>query len=190
MVTSSRQIFESCQFAHECRLCFSAGQVKHHLSVKDSDGDVADIGAWDYVQNERTCPIENMEVWDGTSGARISFNVAETTRSQFEGMARLTENLNLQRGLLRLLDNVPAVDLIHQTRVTSIDSESQGFGNWPIVNLNNGRRLRARLLVNIQIALKLKTNVRYYRSEQMDPILQSEITLRYPPSAGPTMLEG
>ncbi|KAL9711672.1 putative ubiquinone biosynthesis monooxygenase [Leucoagaricus gongylophorus] len=106
-----------------------------------------DIGAWDYVQNERTCPIENMEVWDGTSGARISFNVAETTRSQFEGMARLTENLNLQRGLLRLLDNVPAVDLIHQTRVTSIDSESQGFGTWPIVNLNNGRRLRARLLV-------------------------------------------
>jgi len=112
---------------------------------------VQDIGAWNHVQNERTCPIENMQVWDGISGARISFDALETTRDQFGGMARMTENLNLQRGLLRLLDNVPVVDFIDKTRVTSIDRESQNYGTWPIVNLSNGRRLRARLLVNIQV---------------------------------------
>ena len=134
---------------------FLRGQFFFSLSpVRDSDGDVEDIGAWEHVQNERTCPIENMQVWDGISNARISFDAIETTRDQVKGMVRITENLNLQRGLLRLLDNVPAVDLIHKARVTSIDRESQKYGIWPIVNLNNGRRLRARLLVNIQVYSK------------------------------------
>ncbi|KXN86618.1 Ubiquinone biosynthesis monooxygenase COQ6 [Leucoagaricus sp. SymC.cos] len=90
-----------------------------------------------------------MEVWDGISDARINFNAAETvtTSSEFQGMAYITENLNLQRGLLNLLDKAPGVDLIHQTKVTSINRESEGHGAWPIVNLDNGRRLRARLLV-------------------------------------------
>jgi ubiquinone biosynthesis monooxygenase Coq6 len=91
-----------------------------------------------------------MEVWDGISDARINFNTAElvTGPAQFKGMARLTENLNIQRGLLRLLDNAPGVDLIHQTKVICINRESEGYGAWPIVNLDNGRRLRARLLVS------------------------------------------
>ncbi|KAF9453531.1 ubiquinone biosynthesis hydrox [Macrolepiota fuliginosa MF-IS2] len=107
-----------------------------------------DIGAWSYVQHERTCPVEHMDVWDGISDARISFDAAEIgTVSQNEGMARLTENLNLQRGLLHLLEKAPGVDLIHRTKVTSVTRESEGHGAWPIVNLDNGRRLRARLLV-------------------------------------------
>ncbi|KAJ3572364.1 hypothetical protein NP233_g3136 [Leucocoprinus birnbaumii] len=108
-----------------------------------------DIGAWDHVQHQRTCPIENMEVWDGISDARINFNAAEmaTAGVQHEEMARLTENLNLQRGLLQLLDKAPGVDLVHRTKVTSINRESENPGAWPIVNLDNGRRLRARLLV-------------------------------------------
>jgi len=92
-----------------------------------------------------------MQVWDGISNARTSFDAIETTEDQVKGMGRITENLNLQRGILRLLDNVPAVDLIHKARVTSIDRDSQKYGIWPIVNLSNGRRLRARLLVNIQV---------------------------------------
>jgi len=133
-----------------------------------------------------------MQVWNGISGARISFDAIETTRNQYEGMARLTENLNLQRGLLRLLDNhAPAVDLIHKTRVTSIDRESQTYGTWPIVTLSNGRRLRARLLVNIQVySERSKTNDGFLRSEQTDPIPQSETTPKYPLRAGPMTLEG
>jgi ubiquinone biosynthesis monooxygenase Coq6 len=92
-----------------------------------------------------------MEVWDGISDARINFNASElaTTRRQYQGMACLTENLNLQRGLLRLLDNAPGVDLIHQTKVTSINRESETPSAWPVVSLDNGRRLRARLVVRM-----------------------------------------
>ncbi|KAF5362510.1 hypothetical protein D9756_002499 [Leucocoprinus leucothites] len=110
-----------------------------------------EIGAWNYVQHERTCPVENMEVWDGISDARINFNASEmattTPQTHHKGMARLTENLNLQRGLLHFLEKAPGVDLIHQTKVTSINRESDGPGAWPVVDLDNGRRLRARLLV-------------------------------------------
>lgn len=107
------------------------------------------IGAWNYIQDERTCPIDHMEVWDGISDARISFDAAELgVSSENQGMARLTENLNLQRGLLHLLDKTPDVDLIHQTKVASIIRESEELGAWPIVNLDSGRRLRARLLVS------------------------------------------
>lgn len=89
-----------------------------------------------------------MEVWDGISDARINFNTAELRlASANEGMSRLTENLNLQRGLLRSLDSSSCVDLIHGTKVTSISRESEGHGAWPVVSLDNGRRLRARLLV-------------------------------------------
>lgn len=94
-----------------------------------------------------------MEVWDGISDARIKFDAAEMGHTeQHEGMARLTENLNLQRGLLRLLDKAPGVDLIHRTKVTSVTRESEGHGAWPVVNLDNGRRLRARLLVSSHVS--------------------------------------
>lgn len=89
-----------------------------------------------------------MEVWDGISDARINFNAAEMrSTSQPEGMSRLTENLNLQRGLLQSLDEIPSLDLIHKTKVTSISREAEGHGAWPVVELDNGRRLRTRLLV-------------------------------------------
>jgi len=81
--------------------------------VRGSDGSVEDIGAWEHVQNERTCPVEKMQIWDGISGARVSFDAVETTRNQSKGMGRMMENINLKRGLLRLLDNAPAVDMIH-----------------------------------------------------------------------------
>lgn len=62
-------------------------------------------------------------------------------------MSRLTENLNLQRGLLRHLDQFPDVQLIEKTRVKSILRDTEERGGWPLVHLDNGRVLRARLLV-------------------------------------------
>ncbi|KAG6870493.1 hypothetical protein C0992_013233, partial [Termitomyces sp. T32_za158] len=62
-------------------------------------------------------------------------------------MARLTENLNLQRGLLRRLDELPEVQLIDRTKVKTILRDTDEQGGWPLVHLENGQVLRARLLV-------------------------------------------
>ena len=62
-------------------------------------------------------------------------------------MAKLTENLNLQRGLLRHLEGFPGVELLDKTKVQSILPDSEERGRWPLVHLDNGQVLRARLLV-------------------------------------------
>jgi ubiquinone biosynthesis monooxygenase Coq6 len=64
-------------------------------------------------------------------------------------MARLTENLNLQRGILRHLETVPEVRILENTKVTSISRDEADRGGWPLVRLDNDMVLRARLLVRI-----------------------------------------
>ena len=128
---------------------------------------VSEIGAWAHVDVERTCPIEEMQVllwrcscylsvltvyqvWDGISNARIDFNAAALGISRRGGsnqMARLTETLNLQRGLLRRLREQPNVTLLDNTKVMNIFEDDIPGGGWPMVQLSNGVALRARLLV-------------------------------------------
>ncbi|KAJ7733227.1 ubiquinone biosynthesis hydrox [Mycena maculata] len=103
-----------------------------------------DIRAWEHVDEGRTCPIQDMQVWDGISDARIEFS-ASLLGTPGHGMARMTENLNLQRGLLRHLANIPQVQILDKSRVQSIDL-AEG-SSWPLVRLDNGRVLRSRLLV-------------------------------------------
>ncbi|KAI0322767.1 hypothetical protein OF83DRAFT_1160967 [Amylostereum chailletii] len=117
-------------------------------SLSDS---TLDIGVWQHVAAERTCPVANMEIWDGISDARISFNGMELGAGRGEGteansMARLTENLNLQRALLRHLESHPTIRLLDKTKVESIHKGEQD-GVWPVVHLSGGQVLRARLLV-------------------------------------------
>ncbi|KAJ7876830.1 COQ6 monooxygenase [Mycena leptocephala] len=112
-----------------------------------SQGFLKDIRAWDHVDEERTCPIQDMQVWDGVSDARIEFSASLLgLGSPAQGMARMTENLNLQRGLLRHLSNIPQVQILDKTKVQTID-HVEGSGDWPLVHLDNGRVLRSRLLV-------------------------------------------
>ncbi|ESK94906.1 ubiquinone biosynthesis monooxygenase coq6 [Moniliophthora roreri MCA 2997] len=105
-----------------------------------------DIDAWKQVEIERTSPINEMQVWDGVSDARITFSASELgLENPADGIARLTENLNLQRGLLRCLQNTPNISIIDKTKVQTIESE--GPGTWPLVRLDNHQVLKARLLV-------------------------------------------
>ncbi|KAF7294395.1 Ubiquinone biosynthesis monooxygenase COQ6, mitochondrial [Mycena kentingensis (nom. inval.)] len=102
------------------------------------------IRAWEHVDQQRTCPIENMQVWDGVSDARIHFPASLLgLGAPGQGMARMTENLNLQRGLLRHLRTISEVYLLDKTKVQSI-ARGENAG-WPLVQLDNGRVLRSRL---------------------------------------------
>lgn len=86
------------------------------------------------------------QVWDGISDARINFSAADLPLQAPE-MSRMTENLNLQRGLLKHLSQTPEVQLLDNVRVTAIEKEGEANG-WPLVRLSNGRTLRTRLLVS------------------------------------------
>ncbi|KAJ7583215.1 ubiquinone biosynthesis hydrox [Mycena floridula] len=122
----------------------AAGTYSNRVSslTNASQAFLYDVGAWAHVDAERTMPIEAMQVWDGVSDARIGFSATELGLDN--GMARLTENLNLQRGLLKHLDQASAVQILDKTKVQSI---APGQDHWPLVHLDNGRTLRARLLI-------------------------------------------
>lgn len=64
-------------------------------------------------------------------------------------MARLTEILNLQRGLLKRLEELPDIQLRDKTKVKTISQDVEERGGWPMVHLENGQILRARLLVRL-----------------------------------------
>ncbi|KIJ55620.1 hypothetical protein M422DRAFT_199919 [Sphaerobolus stellatus SS14] len=127
---------ESSQFSN--RVVSITNASRHFLE---------DIDAWAEVDTSRTCPVEEMQVWDGISDSRIVFSGSHSLSRPDSEMARLTEVLNLQRGLLRRLDKLKDVDVIDKTRVSSIEKEDRDGSTWPIVTLANGKRLRARLLV-------------------------------------------
>lgn len=88
-----------------------------------------------------------MQVWDGISDSRIEFSAASLGGAE---MARLVENLNLQRALLRRIEDItPTQDerfsLMDKTKVTSIEPDSNN--GWPLLHLSNEKTIRARLLV-------------------------------------------
>lgn len=62
----------------------------------------------------------------------------------------MTENLNLQRGLLKHLSQIPEVQLLDNVRVTAIEKEDEANG-WPLVRLSSGQTFRTRLLVSFSI---------------------------------------
>ncbi|KAI8457214.1 hypothetical protein BY996DRAFT_6411801 [Phakopsora pachyrhizi] len=115
-----------------------------------------DIGVYRFIDQTRTNPVERMQVWDGISDARIIFDaVSEPSNNQLSQtvpqMARFVENFNLQRALLRSLDqkvNLSGdsfVKVLGSTKVLDISPDLRS--DWPIVNLQNGMKFRARLLV-------------------------------------------
>ena len=96
-------------------------------------------------------------------------------------MARLTENLNLQRGLLQHLDKFPDVELRQRTKVASISPDQSG---WPLVTLDDGTMIRARLLVSFSVPAEPWFNC--CRLGQMVPIRQSGIMLVFSRMVGRT----
>lgn len=80
-------------------------------------------------------------------------------------MARLTENLNLQRALLQHLDSIGGgLELLQKVKVESIQREDREGGHgWPLVHLSNGNTLRARLLVSRPPFLNNKQIRRHHR---------------------------
>ncbi|RCI07922.1 hypothetical protein L249_5883 [Ophiocordyceps polyrhachis-furcata BCC 54312] len=104
------------------------------------------MGAWAHLKRERVQEYQEMQVWDGVTGARIDFDWAEPGQT----IAYMVENLNLTSALLRTLQELGAVDVFDKAKLDSI-----GFGSatddydlteWPVVHLASGKSLTARLL--------------------------------------------
>ncbi|CAN6619154.1 ubiquinone biosynthesis monooxygenase Coq6p, mitochondrial [Trichomonascus vanleenenianus] len=111
------------------------------------------IGAWDHIQRERVKDYDEMKVWDGCSDARIDFDPSILGENM--EIAYMVENVNLQQSLMRRIDElntqlagqVPETKIYDQARVKSITHGHTEEGAWPVVELENGDKMAARLLV-------------------------------------------
>lgn len=117
-----------------------------------------EIGAWAHVNQPRVQPYQEMQVWDGVSGARISFDwhtakplLTPRNPAQPTTIAYMIENVNTVTALLSRLEELGGVDFYTSTKVSSIDlgtdTDKMDFSSWPILTLSNGKSLAARLLV-------------------------------------------
>ncbi|KAI1147500.1 hypothetical protein F4825DRAFT_437097 [Nemania diffusa] len=109
------------------------------------------IGAWSHIQRDRVQPYHEMQVWDGVSDARIEFDWAPGSASESRTIAYMIENLNLTSGLLKRIDELGGITIFDGARVENItlgeETEELDLREWPIVHLDAGRQLAARLLV-------------------------------------------
>jgi len=117
-----------------------------------------EIGAWRHVNAARVQPYQEMQVWDGVSDARVSFDwdtarplLSPRNPAQPTTIAYMIENTNTVTMLLSRLEELGGVDMFTSTKVSSIelgsDTEQMDFTSWPILTLSNGKTLAARLLV-------------------------------------------
>lgn len=97
-----------------------------------------------------------MQVWDGVTGSRISFDWPSTLgiipQSPSEKtIAYMTENLNLTSALLARLDELGGYTCFDNSKLQDIsygeETESLDLSGWPVVEVSGGRKLAARLLV-------------------------------------------
>ncbi|KAH5040651.1 ubiquinone biosynthesis monooxygenase COQ6 [Parastagonospora nodorum] len=117
----------------------------------------AEIGAWAHVNTARVQPYQEMQVWDGVTDARISFDwgtarsIGPRNPAQPTTIAYMIENINTTSMLLSRLEELGGVDMMTNTKVSSIelgtDTDKMDLSSWPILSLSNGKTLAARLLV-------------------------------------------
>jgi len=107
------------------------------------------IGAWNHIQRDRVQAYQEMQVWDGITGARIEFDWPAEQKGST--IAYMNENLNLTSALLKRIEEVGRVEVLDGQKVEDIvlgeESEDVDLSLWPVVSLSGGRRLAARLLV-------------------------------------------
>ncbi|KAH7399666.1 hypothetical protein BKA66DRAFT_565730 [Pyrenochaeta sp. MPI-SDFR-AT-0127] len=117
-----------------------------------------EIGAWSHVNSPRVQPYQEMQVWDGVTDARISFDwdtakplLSPRNPARPTTIAYMIENVNTTSMLMGRLEELGGVDFYTSTKVNSIDlgadTEKMDFSSWPILTLSTGKTLAARLLV-------------------------------------------
>lgn len=115
------------------------------------------IGAWPLIDQKRVQPYQEMQVWDGVSDSRISFDWAGASQGIVQApdpsgtIAYMIENNNLTRALYQHSVQLKGVSMLSPNKVQSInlgeDFSDLDMRAWPVVSLDNGQQLAARLLV-------------------------------------------
>jgi len=98
------------------------------------------VGAWEGMTRRRVSPVREMRIWDAGGSGSIHFNAAEIGEAC---LAWIIENSVIQAALVERLHQYTNVHYLCPVEAADIALADDGAN----VTLQDGRRLRARLLV-------------------------------------------
>ncbi len=98
------------------------------------------VGAWEGMTRRRVSPVREMQIRDAGGSGSIHFDAAEIGEAC---LAWIIENSVIQTALVERLHQFTNVHYLCPVEIADIDVADDGAG----VTLEDGRRLRARLLV-------------------------------------------
>ena len=98
------------------------------------------LQVWDSVAAARLSPYREMQVWDAGGQGSVHFDSADLGQAE---LGYIAENALLQHALWSRLKGEPRVRMIHPAKVTALGLEDAAA----TVTLDNGQRLKARLVV-------------------------------------------
>lgn len=102
-----------------------------------------DIGAWETIKSIRCHPVKQMQVWDGTSDALITFN-----RDNFAGdVAYIVENDVLLYAIVKEIEKNPNVIIQNNAKIDQVRLQRDGRPR-NMVYLKSGESYSAELLVS------------------------------------------
>ncbi|KAJ3289009.1 putative ubiquinone biosynthesis monooxygenase [Borealophlyctis nickersoniae] len=102
------------------------------------------LGVWQHIDATRPRPYDKMEVWDAVGEGRISFDAATMGGS---AIAWILENNLVQAALAGSVRSAGSnIEVFNRAKVGSI-SGGETVGDWPVVQLEDGKTIRARLLI-------------------------------------------
>ncbi|KAG1458945.1 hypothetical protein G6F46_007146 [Rhizopus delemar] len=114
------------------------------------------IGVKQHLTMDRVHGYRDMRVWDGVTGASIHLDSAILDVKE-PTIAYMVENINVQHAALQRIEECRSqgvqIDLFEKTKVAEIDKETTSredglsLNDWPTVHLDDGKQLKARLLV-------------------------------------------
>jgi len=96
------------------------------------------VGAWQHVQQMRSCPYRYLETWEAPN----SNVVFDSHQMQREYLGHIVENRVIQLGLWQQLEQLPNVELIDGQRISALTAINDGY----LVELPN-KSLRCKLLI-------------------------------------------
>ncbi|CAO3660520.1 unnamed protein product [Rhizopus stolonifer] len=114
------------------------------------------IGIKKHLELNRAHGYKDMRVWDGVTGASIHLDSTILDVKE-PSIAYIVENVNVQHAALERIEECRSqgvkIDLFQKTKVASINKETESkeegldIKDWPSIQLDNGKQLKARLLV-------------------------------------------
>ncbi len=128
--------------------------------VKSSEYFLRNIGAWQFIEQERNCAYTGMEVWEKDGTAQIEFDAADIAQSE---LGYIVENRIMQWAMMEHLKQASNVQWLCPKEIKNLEKKQ----HWEI-RFEDGQSVSSALLIGADGALSFVRNELGIAVNQLD----------------------